>query len=180
MRLIVAGLLLLVSQVATAAPLVIDFIYPTVRADGSPQPSSGPGALASVRIEYGSCASPDLDAFGVKEGEVVVPYPQASVTVQVSAGIKCARAFLKDNLDIEGAASNLGRYFPAPGAVTLKTSERIAYELRKSGSGFKFVSVGSVSLGVQCGRRLVGAYYQIDGAKITKSLTGGVIAARCA
>ncbi len=174
---LLGGLLLPVS--ISAAPLPLEWVWPTVRVDGSPQPVSGPGALVSVRIEYGTCQDINGDFFGVKEGEIVVAYPAVSASPEVGTGIKCARAFTKDNLGIESGPSNLGRYFPAPAGVTLKTSTKIAYELRASKSGYAFVQVGTIPLGAKCGEVLVGPYATVSGAQITKPLKGGVIAAKC-
>lgn len=179
MRFIAAGLLVLASWTVSAAPLPLEWSWPTTRADGSPQPASGPGAFESVRIEYGTCKDGNGDAFGVKEGEIVVAYPATSAAPDVSSGIKCARAYTKDNLGILSGPSNLGRYFPAPAPVILKTTTKIAYELRPSGSAFAFVQVGTVPLGAKCGGKLAGPYAEIQGARITKPLKGGVLAAKC-
>lgn len=178
-RLLIVVALASSSIAATAAPLPLEWTWPTVRADGSPQPVSGPGALESVRIEYGTCKDLNGDAFGTKEGEITVPYPATTAAPEVGPGIKCARAYTRDNLGIEVGPSNLGRYFPAPGSVVLKTTTKIAYELRQQSGKFAFVQVGTVPLKAKCGARLAGPYAEIEGARITKPLKGGVIAAKC-
>jgi hypothetical protein len=180
MRLITAGFALFVAFASSAAELPIEYSWPLLRADGSPQPQTGPFALTSVRFEIGSCVGAAQDQFGVKEGEITGMWPNVSVLAIVSPGIKCVRGFVSDASGIESPASNLGRYAPAPAPVILKTVGKIAYELRlKSDGDYYFVSVGSVPLNRTCGRKLVGVYAQVDGAQITKPLKGGVIAARC-
>lgn len=180
MRLIAAGLLLLVPLTATAASQTFEWTYPTPRVDGSPQPTTGAGAFKSVRVVWGTCKDLNGDAFGVKEGEVVVDYPATSVTVDVTPGIKCALAYTLDNLDNPSPPSNLGRYFPAPAPVILKTSTKIAYELRKKADGdYTFVQVGTIPLAAKCGTVLAPGYAQVQGAKITKPLKGGAIAGKC-
>ncbi len=181
MRLIVAGLALLATFATSAAELPLEYVWPTVRADGSPQPQTGPFALTSVRFEIGSCAGLELDQFGVKEGEITGMWPSTSVLAVVSPGIKCVRGFVTDASGIVSPPSNLGRYAPAPAPVVLRTTNKIAYELRITNAGaLSFVSVGSVPLNTVCGRKLAGVYAIVDGARITKPLKGGVIAAKCA
>ena len=66
---------------------------------------------------------------------------------------------------------------PANFAVTIAT---IAYELREySGGTLRFVQVGTVPKGVECGGKLAGSYYAFTGAKLTKPTMGGIIAAKC-
>jgi len=166
---------------ALAAELVVDFRYKLQHEDGTPVPESGPGSIASAKVEWGTCTGINMDEFGTVEGAMVVPYPQARVKATVTPGVKCARGYAITVDDVQSdPPSNLGRYFPEPLAVVAKTSSRIAYELRRKVDGdYQFVSVGTVPLDVLCGKRVVGSYYMVSGAKITKPLAGGVIAAKC-
>lgn len=179
MRLFAALACLLVSVAASGAPLPLEWAWPTKYVDGSDMPTSGPGAFESVRIEWGTCQNLNGDTFGTKEGEVVVAYPATTASPDATPGIKCVRAYTKDTLGRVSGPSNLGQYFPAAPSIVLKTTTKIAYELRPSGSTFAFVQVGTVPLGVKCGGKLAGAYAEIQGAKITKPLKGGVLAAKC-
>lgn len=160
--------------------LVVDYQWPVRHEDGSVIPSSGPGALTSARFEWGTCAGPDLDTMGTVQGAMVIPYPQVQLKTTVTPGIKCVRGFANTNLNVESGPSNLGRYFPGPSPVAATTTSKVAYEMRKRSNGdFYFFNVGTVQLGVKCGSKLIDTYFTVDGAKITKPLKGGVIAARC-
>ncbi len=91
MRFIAAAVLLLVSLTAGAATL--DYtIAPTTKAeDGTDLPATGPGALVSHRVEYGSCVG---GSFGVARGEQIVNLPAVKGSfLNVAAGIYCLRAF---------------------------------------------------------------------------------------
>lgn len=69
---------------------------------------------------------------------------------------------------------------PNPPTNVRVTVAVLAYELRQYSNGtLRFVQVGTVPLGKECGTALVGDYAVFDGATITKPTTGGVIAARC-
>lgn len=174
-------LLLLVAGVANAAPLTITFSWPTQHVDGTPIPTTGPGKLTSARLEFGTCTGAELDVFGVVQGQFTVPYPLTTVTGEVGTGIKCVRGFANTDLNVESRASNLGRYYPAPAPTTLTSTTKVAYEMRRIGTSaqYEFVAVGTVPVGARCGPHLAGPYATIAGAKFTKPLKGGVIAARC-
>lgn len=70
---------------------------------------------------------------------------------------------------------------PKPPTGFTVTVSTLAYELRQFSNGtLRFVAVGTVPLGKECGIGLAGNYAQFTGATITKPVTGGVIAAKCA
>jgi hypothetical protein len=177
------GLCLLVDS-ANAATMTVDFEWPRTRVDGSPQPITGPGKLTSVLIEYGSCKpTGELDEFDVKEGQVSVPFPQTSVSITVTAGIKCVLAWTFDDMDQKSEApSNLGRYFPAPAPVVIKTiAGKTAYEMRELTNTNRYVAVavGTVRSSQQCGRKIVDGYGTVTDVKLNKPLQGNVIVAKC-
>jgi hypothetical protein len=160
--------------------LIVDYKWPTTHEDSSPIPVTGPGSLSSARFEWGTCAGPNMDTLGTVQGAMVIPYPQKQFKTLVTPGIKCVRGYANTTLNVESGPSNLGRYFPGPSPVAATTTAKVAYEMRKKSDGdYQFVNVGTVQLGVKCGKKLISPYFTIDAAKITKPLKGGVIAAKC-
>lgn len=180
-RIIVALALFACAAVAQAAEMTVTWQWPTTLVDGSPQPTAGPGALTSVRIEWGSCAGDDLDEFGTAQGQMVRPYPETSMTVTVGAGIKCVRGFSLNNLNQQSGPSNLGRYFPKPKPVDLTAPVgRDAYELRRKADGdYHFVKVGTVRRTQDCGAVLVDSFGTVENVKLTRALKGGAVVAKC-
>jgi hypothetical protein len=75
MRLIVAGLLLLVSQFAFGATLVSTLTPPT-KVGGKLVKATGPTSLRYVRVQYGTC---DGDQFGIWEGGKTVRMPATEI-----------------------------------------------------------------------------------------------------
>lgn len=104
-RIIVFLISCMASASAMAATANLTWTHPTFNVDGSSIPTTGTGALAQTRIEWGSCNS--SGGFGSKESEMVVPYPTNSVSINNFVGGEtiCFRAFSKNNLGVESDAS---------------------------------------------------------------------------
>lgn len=101
------GLLLsaFIALPALAATLEIT-IQPTATDElGAALPSSGPGALTSHRIEYGTCNGA---AFGQALGAVVIAMPRLTASFTVPGGLYCVRAF---------ASNQFGEGKPYPVAI---------------------------------------------------------------
>lgn len=111
MRFIAAGLLLLVSLSSGAATL--EFTIEPTKTDEAknPLPATGPGALLSHRVEYGTCNG---SAFGTSLGSVVVAMPAIKGSFpNVPIGLYCLRAFPK-NAYGEGPAYPVSSIGPIP------------------------------------------------------------------
>lgn len=90
---------------------------------GKPLPATGPGALTSHRVEYGTC---DGAIFGTPIAQTVVPMPKVSGSFpNVPAGVYCVRAFPSNEFD-EGKPYPISAVGPAPSdggsIVVLKVS----------------------------------------------------------
>lgn len=94
----------LFALVAASAPVSVTWTNPTTRTDGTAIPTSGTGALASTRVEYGSCAGA---AFGTVSGQVTVNAPATTTTIDLPAGTWCFRAYARDAAGLESAPSNV-------------------------------------------------------------------------
>lgn len=141
------ALLLLLSSVAYAAtPPTVTIVDPTTNTDGSAIPSSGPGALVSRRIEYGTCSG---TAFGTKQGEVVVAEPATTYVFSglTTPGDYCFQGYALNTYGLESAVSNVVKktvVAPTPGKATLSMN---VFEKQNG----KVVLVGKIALKVKCG-----------------------------
>lgn len=165
---------------AFSADLTVRWTPPTTNTDGTTIPSTGLAALSGYRVEYGSCVG---TAFGTVVGTATAaPAATSLVFTGVDYGTWCARVFARNNGGMESLSSNVATKVytvptPRPPVVTIDT---IAYELRMyRNNTLRFVAVGTVPLGAECGAPLAGGYATFDSAKLTKATTGGVIAAKC-
>ena len=104
MRLITV-LLCLLPAFAYAATLEVKVQHPTTNSDGSAIPATGPLALASMRIEYGSCRG---SHFGKLKGWQVLP---TSITTtrftQVPLTTVCERVYWYNNAGGRSQASTV-------------------------------------------------------------------------
>lgn len=149
-HLILSALLALftVALPAMAADVSVSWTQPVTNTDGSAIPASGAGAIASNRVEWGSCSGA---AFGVKAGEKTVTPAATSTTVTgLAPGTHCFRAYATNTYGAESAASNVASKVispptPNPPVITVAT---VVYELTNKGGIGKYV--GSVPLGTSC------------------------------
>lgn len=143
-------LLLLISFESLAGGLTVTCTPPTLNTDGSTIPATGPDALASFRIEYGTCNGA---AFGVAAGSITSATCGASVT-GLAPQLWCVRSYSKNNAGNESDPSNVlsktvlsAKPMPPTG---LAVTSMIAYKMRQTVDGFTFVAIGSVAAGTQC------------------------------
>lgn len=108
--LVLAGCALFHSPPAAASTLTVTWTNPTLNTDDTPIPATGGESLNSWRIEYGTCAAPNV--FGVKAGEFVRTRapggpPLTTATNNVPTGLTCARVFVANVAAKESDASNV-------------------------------------------------------------------------
>lgn len=147
--------LMLVSGVATAATATLTWTHPTQNTDGSAIPSTGNGAIAQTRIEWGTCSG--TGGFGTKESELIVPYPANTTTINNFLGGEtvCFRAFSKNTYGIESDASEVVvKTFdaPKPRPPVLSSVITVAYQIKINRKGETRLArrVGTVPIGTPC------------------------------
>jgi hypothetical protein len=175
--------LLLLPFAALAANVTASWTHPTQFTDGTSLPLS---SIASTRVEYGSCSG---TAFGTKAGEVVVPAPATSITINNFApGTHCFRAFTRTVAAAGGLESGPSGVatkviaFPPPNPPTIVTIETVAYSLKYTKSGLRLAKGGSIALGVPCGSAKVtikGIDYNEVSSKDVSGAKPGPFVARC-
>jgi hypothetical protein len=152
---------LLLPLQALAGSATATWTHPTTNTDGSALPLA---QITSTRVEWGSCAGA---AFGAKAGEVVVPAPAATITINnLPAGTTCFRAFSLANGN-ESAASSVGvKIIPQPTpnpptftaiAVVAGANMAPAYKILADGSRSS-VLAGFVPIGRACSGNVVFTY----------------------
>lgn len=180
----VAGLVAV--RCAHAATLSGSFALPTQYEDGTALPQA---SIKHIRVEVGTClAGP---AFGVKEGEQLVPPPATAwaVTVPRAFGQFCGRAQTET---VTGSLSSwtgpVTRTItePPPKPPVLSSSITIAYETWQfSGKVYLGRSVGTLPLGVPCGaavyQSFLVTYYEIprEAVNLTKVPKAGPLVTQC-
>lgn len=106
-------LLLALPALALAAVLTVTWTHPSQNTDNTAIPATGPGSIASTRVEYGTCApgsTPAAPVFGSKSGEVVVTgQAQTTPLPNLGPGTYCGRAFTTNTYGEESAASNVAQ-----------------------------------------------------------------------
>jgi hypothetical protein len=169
------------------APAVVSWTPPTTNTDGSTLTD-----LASYKL-YNAAT---MGAVG-NATPVTIPAPASTYTVAGLPagtryfGIKAVNAAGVES-DMSGLASKLIAVPTAtasatvtvstkPNPPTLVTVATTAYQLRQlNGGKMDWVIVGTVPLGAECGRSVIGNYAVFDGATITKVVEGGgIVVARC-
>jgi len=137
--------------VASAKDVTVSLTAPTQNTDGSVIPATGSDALASFRVEYGTCSTTSPATFGSKIGESTFASTSLSKTLtNFSAGTYCFRAYAKNAGGVESAPSTvaLATIAPStPGAPGLSVSVPVAYEYRPDGT---MARVGFVQPGTVC------------------------------
>lgn len=103
---------LLFAGLAHAGSIDGSVSHPTKNTDGSTIAASGPGALDSFRVEYGTCVGL---AFGSVIASQVVLYPATAFSFgNVAPGLLCLRAFWLNNVGGESVSSTVSFAGPAP------------------------------------------------------------------
>jgi len=102
-----------IAAVALAATLNFSWNNATLNTDGSAIPASGPGALESTTVVYGSCNG---SAFGTELARVTVPASQlTTVTPDLPPGTYCGYAMHLNNYGVPSDPSNIAtKTIPAP------------------------------------------------------------------
>lgn len=118
---------------AFAADAVVSWTHPILNVDGTSIPASGSGAIASTRVEWGSCSG---TAFGTKSGEATVAYPTATVAVPgLAVGKWCFRAFSRNGAGVDSLSSGVASKTIAPAQPQPPTALTIALAGQISGGG---------------------------------------------
>lgn len=105
MKKLLPFILLAASAIAAAATLSTSWTNPTQNTDSSAIPATGPGSIASTRVEYGSCSG---TAFGTKSGEVTVQGAATTASIpNLGPGTWCARAYTTNTYGSESGPSNV-------------------------------------------------------------------------
>jgi hypothetical protein len=163
-------LLLLIAPVAQAG-VVVSWDNPTTNTDGTPIPATGTAALASTRVEWGTCSAPLV--FGSKIAEVSVLQPATSVDIgTLSSGTYCVRVYARNNGGGESAPSVVQSKtisISVPNPPTIVTITTVAYEFNGNKLGRM---VASVPMGTGCigNVRLIRngqSYYQVPTSALT-------------
>lgn len=150
MKKILALSLALLAPAAFAVQL--NWTAPTTNTDDTPIPATGPGALDSYRIEYGTCAG---GAIGTKTGEVVVPATARTHTVAgLAAGTWCFAIRAHNNQNEESDRSNTTTAVVAlpkarPLSAVAAAGRTVFYVVQQS-NRMAFLPVGTVSAATAC------------------------------
>jgi len=181
--LLLLGLIGLVIARAEADDLTVNWTQPTTNTNGTAIPASGPGSIASNRVEWGTCSG---TAFGTRAGErVVTPAATSTVVTGLAPGTWCARVFATNTYGNESSASAVAtRVIPAPtpNPPTAVTVALFAYELR---NGKLNRVAGLVERGTRCdGAPLLTVgnreFYAVPRASVwPRPKAGRVIVAQC-
>lgn len=183
---LLAGLLPIAVLAATAT---VSWAPPTTNTDGSAIPASGPGSIASARVEWGSCSGANV--FGVRAGDVIVPAPATSTTIPdlAAATTYCFRVFARNTYGVESDASNVAAKLtptPTPNPPVLSATITVAYEAIQQGRTLTLGRVvGTVELGAPCINNVIetrqGAYYEIARSEVILTRAPkGVLVTQCA
>lgn len=173
-----------------AATATLTWTHPTQNTDGSMIPSTGNGSIAQTRVEWGTCSS--TGGFGTKESEIVVQYPENSVTINNFLGGEtvCFRAFSKNTYGVESNASAVvAKTFdaPKPRPPVLSAVITVAYEVtldRKLNLRLAR-QVGTVELGSPCMDTPMvtnrGVYFPIDlqYVTLTRRPRSSIVVTKC-
>lgn len=171
-------LMTLICTPAFAGDAVLDWTLPTVRTDGTAQPLSGPGALASTTINYGLCVNGALPA---TPQSVVVPLPAITRTITgLAPGTWCFAAKVTDNLGDSSAFTNVASLViklappspPALGTVRVAALNDALYHspaYRILASGARSTTLaGLVPIGTPCIGDVVFTYQSKPYRRVSK------------
>jgi len=180
-----------VSSAALGATATITWTHPTQNEDGSLIPATGNGSIAQTRVEWGTCTS--TNGFGTKESDIVVPYPESTVTINNFLGGEkvCFRAFSKNTYGIESNASAVvAKTFdaPKPKPPVLSSVIAVAYQIKMNDKLEIRVArrVGTIDIGTPCVDSPVmttnkGVYYPVDFkyVRFTRTPKSSIVVTKC-
>lgn len=163
---------LLLPAMSLAGTATATWTHPTTNTDGSVLPLA---EITSTRVEWGTCSG---TAFGTKAGEVVVPAPAATTTINnLPAGETCFRAFTLANGNVSGPSAVQVKIVPAPTpnpptfttiAVVANANVAPAYKILASGARSD-VLAGFVPTGRACTGNVVFTYRGVPFRKVARA-----------
>jgi chitodextrinase len=166
--------LMLLAFAAHASTASVSWTHPTQNTDGTAIPASGTGALASSRVEFGSCGGGGT--FGTAAGQVTVNAPATSTTITglAPATTYCFRVFARNTFGNESEASNVASKTtptPTPNPPVLSATITVAYStMQRARRTHIRQVVGTVEIGAPCVDNLIrtpqGDFYEIDRAYV--------------
>lgn len=165
-----------------AANVTVSWTHPTRFVDNSTLALS---QIASTRVEFGSCSGA---AFGTKAGEVTVPAPATSTTINgLAPGTHCFRAYTRTTAAAGNQESGPSGVvtksiaFPAPTPPEIVTVETVA---RLWLNGRPSLVAGRIALGTPCGEVKDGRWAKVarDDVRLNwlGNLVRGTVVAKCA
>jgi len=155
------ALALFVPTVVYAADTTVTWQHPTLNVDGTSIPATGPGSVASTRVQVGTCSG---SAFGTVTAENIVSGQGTSNTFTgIAPGTTvCFRAYSRNTYGEESATSNIvARIIPAPvpRPPVLSTTVNVVWDYRGFFKGLEIV--GTAPIGTPC----------VEGSSVTKGGT---------
>jgi hypothetical protein len=185
--LILAFGLVFFASAVLAGSLTVSWTLPTQNTDNSAIPLTGTTALASTRVEWGTCSG---TAFGTKAGETLVNVPATTTTVPnlTDGQTYCFRAFSRNVAGAESTASlvvSKAVPVPTPKPPVIVTVATVVYEISLHPiEGVRLGrNVGTIRRGVACGPEpIVGVdYFEVPTSSVTlsKSPKSAVLVAQC-
>lgn len=178
------------STVALGASATLTWSHPIQNMDGSMIPVEGAGSIVQTRVEWGSCSAGG--GFGTKESDVIVLYPENSVTLEnfVGGETVCFRAFSKNTYGMESDSSAVvAKTFdaPKPKAPVLSSVIAVAYQVKINRKGeIKLArNVGTIAVGTPCVESPVytnkGLFYPVDFQYVTfkRKPKSSVVVTKC-
>lgn len=177
-----ALLLLLAAGTVQAANVEVIWTQPTTNEDSSPIPATGPGSIASNRVEWGSCAG---TGFGTKVAEKVVTPAATSTTVpNLGPQTWCFRVYATNTYGVESNPSGVASRIvtpPKPSAPTITTATVVRLWI----DGKPSLVAGKVAIGVECGEAKSETWSRISRDDVRLNFVGKVasrapLVAKCA
>jgi len=154
--------LFLFSIVANAA--TVTWSAPTTNTDGSTISTAGTDAIASYKVQWGTCSG---GAFGVIAGEKTLPAtPLTAMLTGIAAGPTCFQMFAINSSGVSSDPSNVAQktILPLkpspPSLVAVQLS--VVYQVLGVKDRFALVPVGTVPGDTQCDTtQSVNGYYAV-------------------
>ncbi len=169
---------------AIAGDAALTWTLATANTDGSAIPASGPGSLASTRVEWGSCVGSD---FGTVVGQQTVATPATTYTITgLAAGVWCFRAYSRTVAGLESAPTNVVTktilQSPPQPPGNLTVAALTVYQFIGTTDAITLLAVGTVPAGTACDpAQSVNGRYAVPRAAVTwyGSVRPRVVFAQC-
>lgn len=155
---VVAALLIIGATRAFAADVAVTWTQPATNTDGSAIPATGPGSIASNRVEWGTCTgtAPNY-TFGTAAGSQTIPAATSYLVTGLAPATYCFRVTALNTYGSESAVSNVAQRavaapIPNPPIVTQAViagmQQTPVYSVTASGS--LSTLMGFADVGVAC------------------------------